>query len=250
MFGAPDCALDDEMVTMRPQPAASMSGTAACTQVNVPVRLTAMIRSHVSGGDVERPASNDSMPALVTRISTGPSSARTSANPASTDAAVGDVDLDGRAPSRRRRSSRGRRLGRRAVAVEEGDAVAVGGELAGDAEADARGAAGDDGDAAHAAASDGLELEVQLGEAAEDPRRLVAEAAVAGRAVVLLGQADVAHAVEDALEADPALGPGQRAAGAGVDAAPERDVGLGVGPVDAELVRGTRTAGGRGWRRR
>ena len=45
------------------------------------------------------------------------------------------------------------------------------------------------------------------------------------------------HPVEDALEAHPALDPGERAAGARVRAAPERDVGLGVGPVDAELGR-------------
>ena len=37
---------------MRPQPAASMSGTAACTQWNVPVRFTASMRSHDSSGDV------------------------------------------------------------------------------------------------------------------------------------------------------------------------------------------------------
>ena len=92
MLGAPDCALDDEMVTMRPQPAASMSGTAGCTHENVPVRLTAMMRSHFSAVIAAR-GSNDSTPALVTRISTGPSSARTRANAAATDAALGDVDL-------------------------------------------------------------------------------------------------------------------------------------------------------------
>ncbi len=85
MFGAPDCALDDETVTMRPQPAASMSATAACTQVNVPVRLTAMMRSHVSGV-MSSSAVNDSMPALVTRSSTGPSPARTLSKAAATDA--------------------------------------------------------------------------------------------------------------------------------------------------------------------
>ena len=100
------------------------------------------------------------------------------------------------------------------------------------------------------AASTGVELEVQLREAAQDPGRLVAEAAVAGRAVVLLGQADVAHPVEDALEADPALGPGERATGARVGAAPERDVGLGVVAVDAELGRALEPPRDRGWRRR
>ena len=156
---------------------------------------------------------------------------------------VGDVDLDGRARRRRRRSSsaaasaaaplRSRRATRwpsatscRATPSPMPDAppVTTATRLIG-------------------VGLDRVELEVELGEAAEDPRRLVAEAAVAGRAVVLLGQADVAHPVEDALEADPALGPGERAAGAGVGAAPEGDVGLGVGPVDAELVRALEAPG-------
>ena len=118
------------------------------------------------------------------------------------------------------------------------DPVAVGQRTAArHAEPDARGAAGDDRDPAHRAASAGSNSRCSLVRPAEDPGRLVAEVAVTGRAVVLLGQADVAHPVEDALEAHPALGPGQRAAGAGVDAAPEGDVGLGVGPIDVELGR-------------
>src|SRR5207248_2356739 len=64
---------DDEIVTMRPQPAASMSGTAACRQWNVPVRLTASMRSHASGLMSVKVA-NSSTPALVTMICTGPSS--------------------------------------------------------------------------------------------------------------------------------------------------------------------------------
>ena len=48
MRRVPDCADEDEMVTMRPHPASSMSGTAACRQWNVPVRLTATMRSHCS----------------------------------------------------------------------------------------------------------------------------------------------------------------------------------------------------------
>ena len=98
--------------------------------------------------------------------------------------------------------------------------------------------------------STGVELEVQLGEAAEDPRRLVVEAAVAGRAVVLLGEADVVHPVEDALEADAALDAGERAAGARVGAASEGDVGLRVRRGRCGTRPGTRTAAGRGWRRR
>ena len=76
MRAAPDCALDDEIVTMRPQPAASMSGTAACRQWNVPVRLTASMRSHASSV-MSVNGLNSSMPALVTMISIGPSSPRT-----------------------------------------------------------------------------------------------------------------------------------------------------------------------------
>src|SRR5204862_3054589 len=41
---------------------------------------------------------------------------------------------------------------------------------------------------------------------------------------------------EDALEADPALDPGQRATRTGVDAATKRDVVEGVLPVDLEVV--------------
>ena len=242
MFGAPDCALDEAMVTMRPHPASSMSGTAAWTQAKVPVRLTAMIRSHASGV-MSASGVNDSMPALVTRIPTGPSASRDigdggvdrarSATSTSTPIAV--------APSAC--SAAAAEADPVAVAVEQGDGVAVGGELLGDAEADARGGAGDDGDPGHAAGSIGVELEVQLGEAAEDPGRLVVEAPVAGRAVVLLGEPDVARAVEDALEADPALGAGQRTAGAGVGAPAEGDVGGGVRAVDAELVRALEPAG-------
>ncbi len=53
-----------------------MSGTASCTQVKVPVRLTAMIRSHFSGV-ISVTGSNASMPALVTTMVIGPSSPRT-----------------------------------------------------------------------------------------------------------------------------------------------------------------------------
>ena len=88
-----------------------------------------------------------------------------------------------------------------------------------------------------------LELEVQPGETAEDPRRLVVEVAIAGRAVVLLGQPDVAHAVEDALEADAALGPGERAAGAGVNARARRRCAPGRWAGRGGTRAGTRSAG-------
>ncbi len=64
---------------------------------------------------------------------------------------------------------------------------------------------------------------------AQHPGGFVVEVALARRTVVLLGEPDVAHTVEDALDADPALHPGQRAAGTGVGAPAEGDVDLGVG---------------------
>ena len=64
MRGAPDCALEDEIVTIRPHFAASMSGTAACTQWKVPVRLTAIMRSHAATLILVKD-SNASSPALV-----------------------------------------------------------------------------------------------------------------------------------------------------------------------------------------
>ena len=54
---------------------------------------------------------------------------------------------------------------------------------------------------------------------------------------MLLGQADVAHPVEDAVEADPPLGPGQGATGTGVGTPAEGHVCPGVGPVHVELRR-------------
>src|SRR5262245_36403918 len=77
---------------------------------------------------------------------------------------------------------------------------------------------------------------MQLSQPPEHPRRLVVEAASAGGAVVLLGQSDVTHPVENALEAHPALGTRERSTGTRVNATPESDVGLGVGPVDPEVV--------------
>ena len=69
---------------MRPHPAPIMSGRAACTQVKVPVRLIPMIRSHPSSV-MSRTGVNASTPALVTRIPTGPNSARRRSKPAATD---------------------------------------------------------------------------------------------------------------------------------------------------------------------
>ena len=77
MRRVPDWADDDEMVTMRPHPASIMSGTAACRQWKVPVRLTAIMRSHASGV-MSRNSVKPSIPALVTMISIGPRADRTS----------------------------------------------------------------------------------------------------------------------------------------------------------------------------
>ena len=220
---------------MRPQPAASMSGTAACTQVKVPVRLTARIRSHfsavMSSSGVERLDAGAGDEDLDrTELGADPRERGVDRR------AVGDVDLDAdgrRTVARARRPRRRPRRCRSSIATRwpsaanwratpspmpDAPPVTTATRLIG-------------------ARLDRRELEVQLGEAAQHPGRLVAEAAVAGRAVVLLGEPDVAHPVEDALEADPALGPRQRRARAGVVAAPERDVGLRVGAVDPELGR-------------
>ncbi len=69
---------------------------------------------------------------------------------------VGHVDLDGDHLAALALQLRGGRLGALAVAVEDGHLVAVGHELPGDAEPDARGAAGDDCDPAHEAPPSGV----------------------------------------------------------------------------------------------
>src|ERR1700752_4799805 len=79
-------------------------------------------------------------------------------------------------------------------------------------------------------------LQVELAQAAEDERRGVGELTRAGRAVVLVGDADVAHAVEHALERDARLRSRERRARAGVHPVSERDVLPRVGTVDDELI--------------
>ena len=125
MFGAPDCALDEEMVTMRPQPAASMSGIAACTQLNVPVRLTARIRSHRSA--VMSTKRRERLDTGAGHEDLDGTEIRAHLRERGVDRrAVGDVDFeaDGPLPPRG-----GFGLGGFAVQVEQRDAVAVGGEL-------------------------------------------------------------------------------------------------------------------------
>ena len=85
--------------------------------------------------------------------------------------------------------------------------------------------------------SGGGEVELEAVEAAEEVGGQVLVAAGVGRAVGVLGDRDVGGAVEQAVDGDPALGPGQVGAGAVMDAVAEGDVVLGVGAVDVELVR-------------
>ena len=102
MRRVPDWADDDEMVTMRPHPASIMSGAAACRQWKVPVRLTAIIRSHASAV-MSRNSVKPSIPALVTMISTGPRAERTSSRAASMAArSLTSTAAGGRGPARRR----------------------------------------------------------------------------------------------------------------------------------------------------
>src|SRR5436190_1222681 len=82
MNGCPPWALDDEMLTIRPQPSSSISGTTAWQQLNVPVRLTSRMRFQ-SSRLIFRNGSNPWRPALFTRIVGRPRRARTSATPAS-----------------------------------------------------------------------------------------------------------------------------------------------------------------------
>ena len=111
MCGAPDCALDDEIVTTRPHPAAIMSGSAAWMHENVPVRFTARIRFHVSGV-MSAAASNDSMPADVTTMPIGPSVGADPLERVVHGRPVGDVDLERVRGGAARRGGR-RRLRRR-----------------------------------------------------------------------------------------------------------------------------------------
>ena len=53
MNGCPECVLDDEMLTMRPQPASIMSGSTAWMQWKTPLRLTSMTFCQSLEGDVD-----------------------------------------------------------------------------------------------------------------------------------------------------------------------------------------------------
>src|SRR4051812_43405694 len=83
----------------------------------------------------------------------------------------------------------------------------------------------------------GGELEVELAQAPQHPGGCVLEAAITVGTVVLLRQPDVVHALQDALDADPALRARERCSRTRVVTAPERDVVHRVRAVDAEVGR-------------
>src|SRR6476659_8761311 len=83
MYGCPECVLDDEMLTMRPQPASIMSGSTAWMQWKTPLRLTSITRCHRSN-ETSWNFLKLSSPAALTRIETGPSCARMPASASST----------------------------------------------------------------------------------------------------------------------------------------------------------------------
>ena len=131
MNGCPECVLDEEMLTIRPQPASIMSGSTAWTQWKTPFRLTSTTCCQsskvMSVNRLKR-----SSPAAFTRIVTGPSCSRTAFSAASTAArsvtsAVYANFVVGR------------------IEVEGGDVIAVGAQPVRDGLADARAASGDDG---------------------------------------------------------------------------------------------------------
>lgn len=83
MNGWPDCALEEEMLTIRPHPASIMSGSTAWVQWKTPFRLTLMIRCQASKlRSVKR--LNPSTPAALTRMVIGPRSSLTAASASST----------------------------------------------------------------------------------------------------------------------------------------------------------------------
>ena len=95
-----------------------------------------------------------------------------------------------------------------------------------------------------------FELEVEAADTAQDVGRHVVVAAGAGRAVLLLGDPDVVHPVEQALDGDATLGARERRTGARVRAVTEREVLARVGALDLEVGRDARSGRDRGSRRR
>ena len=102
-----------------------MSGIADWIEWNVPVRLTSSTRFHESRV-TSRNGSNQVMPALVTRISIGPSSRRTASMAASTDERSATSQRRAMALPPIFSASRFRRV---SVDVEHGDTVTPSGQM-------------------------------------------------------------------------------------------------------------------------
>ena len=140
MSGCPPWALEDEMLTMRPQPASIMSGTTAWQQWNVPVRLTSRIRFHFSAViDRNGPKPVDAGVVDQDR-SAGRVAPRTSATAASSPARSVTSTARPIAVPPSASIFGGGLVRRLAVAVEHRHGDAVGGEPLADGEADARSA--------------------------------------------------------------------------------------------------------------
>src|SRR5437763_960973 len=88
-----------------------------------------------------------------------------------------------------------------------------------------------------------FELEVQTADAAQDVGRHVVVTAGAHGAVLLLGDPDVVHPVEQSLDRDPSLGARERSTGAGVRTVTERDVLARVRALHVEVARMLETTG-------
>ena len=71
MYGVPECVLDDEMFTIRPQPASIMSGSTAWIMWKTPCRFTLTMRCQ-SSNEILRNGLNPSTPAAFTKMLTGP----------------------------------------------------------------------------------------------------------------------------------------------------------------------------------
>ena len=133
---------------MRPHPASIMSGTTAWRQWNVPVRLTAIMRSHASGV-MSRNDSKPSMPALVTRIPTVPKRAPDRVQRSENGGAVADVDPRCHGGGAIGLELLGHAVGGILVDVQHRDPVPPPGQVPADGRAHARAAASDDCDPAH-----------------------------------------------------------------------------------------------------
>ena len=150
MRRVPDCAEEDEIVTMRPHPASTMSGTAAWRQWKVPERLTAIMRSHGLGSDVEEVLETLDAGAGHEDLDPARASCRTPSSAASTANAIADVDGH---PERGRNRRPGSPWPPRAAVsrddVEHGDLVPLPRQVPADGPPHARAAPGDHRHAAH-----------------------------------------------------------------------------------------------------